>query len=147
MIDWRNRRIITYGEYLESIQILIRWRPELPHSTTTDAIDSFIKEYHENEALYSDIGQRVRLIASDEIVSTMKCHPITMQLPVPVVVRVPKPVLATPITPEEARIEAKADMKKVRNELQEHVTCAWAYYHELTHQMRADLGAAPLPRE
>jgi hypothetical protein len=147
LIDWRARRISTYGEYLESIHVLITMATRaFTHSRTTDAIDSFTKEYQENEKIYYDIGQRVRLLTSDEIVAIMKYNALTMQLPVPVTVRFPKAVLA-PLTPEEARVEAEAEMRKIRKELQKHVPRAWAYYHELTDQMRADLGAAPLPRD
>lgn len=148
LIDWRNRRISTYGEYLESIHGLIKMATKATmHSATIDGINSFTREYHECEKIYNDIGERVRLLASDEIVFIMKYNALTMQLPVPVTVHVPKPVLMVPLTAEEARVEAEDDMRKIRKELQEHVTHAWAYYHDLTNQMRADLGAAPLPRE
>jgi hypothetical protein len=122
LIDWRDRRISTYGEYLESIHGLIKMATRAStHSRTTDAIDSFIKEYHENETIYSDIGQRVRLLASNEIIVIMKYNALTMQLPVLVTVRFPEAVLLTSPTPEEARIEAEVEMGKIRKELQE--TC------------------------
>jgi hypothetical protein len=142
LIDWRSRRISTYGEYLESIHVLITMATKAAtHSSTIDAIDSFAKEYRENENIYSDIGQRVRLLASDEIVFIMRYNALTMQLPVPVTVRIPRPVLLTSPTPEEAHIEAGVEMGKIGKELHEHVTRARVYYHELTDQMRADLGS------
>ncbi len=147
LIDWRDRRINTYGEYLESIHNLIKMstRASWYNTSTIDTLESFKDEYQENENLYSDISQRVRLLASDEVIAIMKNNALTMQLPVPVMVRFPEFRL-TPPTPEEARKETEAEIASIRKELEQHSKWASEYYHALTDQMRADLGAASLPR-
>jgi hypothetical protein len=142
MIDWRERRIKTYGEYLESLHELIDLATEAASYRTTsiDAIKSFVQQYDHKDRTKNAVGQQVRLLASDKILHTMKYNALTMQLPLTVTVVVPtfRPV---PPTPEESQKEIEERVSRTRKELQAHVTNAWAYYHSLNDQMRADLGA------
>jgi hypothetical protein len=149
LIDWRERRISTYGAFLDAIQELISITREASSFkvTTLDSIELLRTEYDERTKVADSIGQRVRLLGSDPIVSTMKHQALTLRYPLALQVpRVPRLRFVNP-TPERLQQEAEEDrveIAKTKDGLRTHITHLLAYYNELVEQMRVDLGAASL---
>jgi hypothetical protein len=146
-IDWRERRISAYAEYLEAIRRVIELTTEATSykTITFDTLDAFESNHKEPHRIAQEIGQRVRLLSSDQILGIMHRHALTLSLPL----RVPRlPTLRlTPPTPEEVRKDTEAEKAAVEERkkgLKGQVNLMWTYYKELTTQMRADLGAAEL---
>ena len=105
-------------------------------------LESFEVRYNEAQQAESDLGQRVRLLSSDKILTIMKWHALTSILPVntvwPRLAHIGLPLKSK----EDAERDIKAELLKVNEALRDHTTHMWEYYHQLTDQMRADLGAA-----
>jgi hypothetical protein len=136
VLDWRDRRLSTYVEYLNSLQGLITMMYEsVRRGTKVDASDE--AKWAEISIAYMKVQQKVMLIASNAVLEVLRRNGWTTEMGAGLAWF--RSLMDGSIDPETL------DPKEIRNNILRDLEKTGEFYDQLTSSMRSELGANPTP--
>lgn len=135
MIDWRERRLAVYSEYLQAILDTIEMISELYQAKTRAEVETILTRWREHDNTSGRTGQRVRLVASAAVLDLMKHNALTLTAPLFLGVVFPP----WPPTDEAPEREAQK-LSELRARVASQRNAIWTYYHGLVDLMRSEVG-------
>jgi hypothetical protein len=136
ILDWRDRRLSIYVEYLKSLQdLIIMMYERIRIGTKTDV--SYVERWTQVSTAYMNVQQKVMLVASDAVLEVLKRNGWATEMGAGFAWF--RSLMDGSIDPETL------DPKELRTNVLRNLEKSGEFYDQLTDSMRSELGANPTP--
>jgi hypothetical protein len=135
MIDWRERRLAIYSDYLAAVLKMIETMRVLQKADNLDAAETLYEKWSSEHSHCQDLSHSVRLVCTQSIRGWLTGNVFALA---PLIF----PFGGVP--PLETKGEDAGNLWRLKNLAKTQQSKAWSFYHRLVDYMRDELGASVL---